>query len=99
MCPLSGVLINYSTLFILFFKNLIQELLTYNVVFVSGVRQSGSVMHMRVSIFFLIWVITEHWVGLPVLYGGSLFVVYFMYSSVLHLVLDTLDEILHVGEI
>ena len=50
--------------------NFIRVQLTYNVVLVSGVQQSDSVIHINISILFSILVITNYWVDFPILYSG-----------------------------
>ena len=57
----------------------------YNVVLVSGVQQSESVIlyqyiYPLFLIFFPILAITEYEVEFPVLYSRSLLVIYFIYS-------------------
>ena len=68
--------------------------MTYNVVLVSGVRQSESVYtcvgvdvytHTHIPSFsdpFPVQSITEYWVDVPLLYGRSLGVISFIYGSV-----------------
>ena len=56
-----------------------------NVVLVSGVQQSDSVIHIHVSILFQIlcpFKLLQNTEQFPVLYDRSLLVIYFKYSSV-----------------
>ena len=56
--------------------------LVYNVVLVSGVQQSDSVIHAFFFLrFFFIQVITKCWVVFPVLHSRSLLVIYIIYSN------------------
>ena len=55
-----------------------------NVILISAVQQSDSVLHMYL-IFFKFFphvVIAEYWAEFPVLYSRSLLVIYSIYSNV-----------------
>ena len=57
----------------------------YNVVLVSGVQQSESVIHIHIStVFYILFPYRplEYWVEFPVLYIRSLLVICFIYCSV-----------------
>ena len=74
----------FSTfLFVFFLFN--WSILDYNVVLVSGVEQSEPIIRIHIPTPFLdpfsIYAIREYWVEFPVLYRGSLLVIYFIYSS------------------
>ena len=75
----------FSTfLFVFFLFN--WSILDYNVVLVSGVKQSEPILRIHIPTPsldpFSIYAIREYWVEFPVLYRGSLLVIYFIYSSV-----------------
>ena len=62
--------------------------LIYNVVLVSSVQQSDSVIHTHTAILFqnlFPQVITEYWVEFPVLDSRSLLTIYFVYSSSMYM--------------
>ena len=58
--------------------------LIYNIVLVSGVPQSDSVIHIHMyfSDSFPLYIIMRYWIKFPVLYSRSLLFTYFIYSNV-----------------
>ena len=75
--------VNLKNLFLIYFI-LEYSWLTMNVILISAVQQSDSVLHMYL-IFFKFFphvVIAEYWAEFPVLYSRSLLVIYSIYSSV-----------------
>ena len=61
----------------IFFKKFFGVKLIYNVVLALSLQQSESVIHIHIStLFFLIWIIIEHWTDPLVLYSRSQLLIY-----------------------